>query len=214
MERFAYRAYIKKDCKSKIVALIKEYRESVKKFVDRGLLYTASVFRLDRDLFFYYECADKIIMPSEILVEIEPYLEEWPGEPQNRHWIRMMDIYHSLDAEMLKNFRSIEPIKRTTVRVGRFKPEMLSSYIFYHYQYQEEKPGDFSKWCAIYLHENMAIIYGEAPDCAVPMPENKKLYTNNTPGNWGEVMYPHFQLWEGTHEDEKLWKKSETIWFI
>ena len=40
-------------------------------------------------------------------------------------------------------------------RIARLKPEETASYVYYHYQYQEERPGDGDKYGIIGLHENM-----------------------------------------------------------
>lgn len=214
MKRQAYRAYIKENCEELMVELLDSLRDIAQKYCEDGRLLTVSVFKWDRNIFLYYESVEDEVTPLELLGLVQMYLEEWPGECKKRYWIPMVDIYHCVDGEAVKSFRNGAPIQKTMANIARFKPEMLSSYIFYHYQYQEEKPGDFSKWCAIYLHENLAIIYGEDPDSPAPMPEKRTLYTSNTPPNWGEVMYLHFEPWEDVPPNEKLWRSSELLWFV
>ncbi|MBT3602078.1 MAG: hypothetical protein HOE48_03170 [Candidatus Latescibacteria bacterium] len=42
-------------------------------------------------------------------------------------------------------------------RVIRLRPEKVSSYIFYHYQLQEEHPGRGDKYGLISIHEDKII---------------------------------------------------------
>ena len=83
-------------------------------------------------------------------------------------------------------------MKRAYAKVNRLKAEMVSSYIFYHYQYQEEKPGDWAKYASIYLHENLMFFYLEDPDSPETPPYTGRLDTSNTPGKWTELMNQHF----------------------
>ncbi|MFD2880899.1 hypothetical protein ACFTAO_41130 [Paenibacillus rhizoplanae] len=80
-------------------------------------------------------------------------------------------------------------------RVAALKPEQVASYVYHHYQYQEERPGDGDKYGIIGLHENLLFFYSELPATVEPAPYAGKLTTNLRPENWGEVMDPHFRKW-------------------
>ena len=88
-------------------------------------------------------------------------------------------------------------------------PDKVASYIYYHYQYQEEIPGDGDKYGAIFISGNMLMMYLEYPS----EPETEKyaggLNTHNTPyEQWGEIMNAHFQPWEN---GKKEWREIKLI---
>jgi len=88
---------------------------------------------------------------------------------------------------------------------------MVSSYIFYHFQLQEEQPGALgSKYGLISQHENLLFFYMEKPDVAESESYAGHLKTQHTPPNWGDVMDPHFQPWPDD-EGERLWRPIECI---
>ena len=73
---------------------------------------------------------------------------------------------------------------------------MVSSYIFYHYQLQEEKQCSGDKYSSIYLLGNLLAMYHEFPIEEEKEKYNGKLKTNNTPINWHEIMSQHFLSWD------------------
>ena len=77
---------------------------------------------------------------------------------------------------------------------------MVSSYIFLHYQMQEEKPGAGDKYGQISIHENLLFFYMEQPVTNEAAQHEGQLKTTHTPPNWHEVMFPHFQPWEDLEE--------------
>lgn len=88
-------------------------------------------------------------------------------------------------------------------------PDMAASYIYYHYQYQEEMPGDGDKYGIIFISGNRLVMYLESPT----EPETEKyqgcLTTHITPHDqWGKVMDPHFLPWEN---GKKEWRPMELV---
>jgi L-rhamnose mutarotase len=101
-----------------------------------------------------------------------------------------------------------------TGRLIYLRPEMVSSYIFYHFQLQEEKPGALgSKYGLISQHENLLFFYMEKPDVAENESYAGHLKTQNTPPNWGDVMDPHFQPWSD-EDGERLWRPIECVFAV
>lgn len=85
---------------------------------------------------------------------------------------------------------------------------MVSSYIFYHFQRQEEYPGEGDKYGAIYIIENMLIMYLEQPTEKDEVEYEGLLKTQNTPKElWGQLMSEHFIAWEN---GEKKWQTLES----
>lgn len=67
------------------------------------------------------------------------------------------------------------------------KPEMVSSYIFYHYQLQEERPACGNKYGLISITENLLFFYTEEPVVKEEALYDGRMKTANTPGNWTEL---------------------------
>ncbi|OWA34479.1 hypothetical protein B9G55_16570 [Saccharibacillus sp. O16] len=144
------------------------------------------------------------IEPEELLPGAEAVLSVWPGSSQRRLFVPMMDIFHyqhPVDREHWRRKTQTESYGR----LARLRPEQVSSYVFYHYQYQEEKPGDGDKYGIIGLHENMLFFYAERPSTVEPAPYAGRLNTRQTPEDWGAVMQPHFIEWQDASENERIW---------
>lgn len=161
--------------------------------------------------FLYYETRDcNDLTPDGIFGELGEYLELWPGEAEGRLWVPMFDIFHynkPVDDEEWMRHGPREPFPM----LMRIRPEMLASYIFYHFQMQEETPGMGNKYGAIYMHENLLFHYLENPDVPNTVCFEGKLKTNNTPKNWGELMNEHFMPWEDTDPPIQWRKDIETV---
>ena len=126
----------------------------------------------------------------------------------------MMDIYHCCEPVSEEFWRRKQPVTRAYATVNRLRSEMLASYIFYHFQYQEEKPGDWAQYASIHLHENVMFFYHEEPDGPVAPPYQGKLETSDTPGGWQELMDKHFQPWEDDPEQKQPWREIEQVVFL
>jgi hypothetical protein len=215
LERFTYRAIIRHGEEDAAAKACRELAASVRKPVDNGDIMTASMFIWGRHLFAYYECTGREYTPGELFSAADRFLENWPGEEPERKWVRMMDIYHCVEPVSVEHWRRKAPVKTITARLMRLKPEMLSSYIFYHWQLQEETPGNWCKYCSIYLNENLTVMFNEDPDPPEAPPYKGKLNTSNTPDNWAELMFNHCIPWEDVEdESQKMWRKTEPLWSL
>ncbi|NOV02790.1 hypothetical protein [Paenibacillus planticolens] len=139
------------------------------------------------------------------------WLEAWPGEQGSRLSIPMLDIFHDgvpTDPESWRGGRQVDD------RIGciaRLKPDMAASYIYYHYQMQEERPESFNKTYIIGAHGTFLFSYREHPAAVGEMKRIGKLSSTNTPANWQEVMDPHFELWTDAADNEKLWRSMQRL---
>lgn len=151
--------------------------------------------------------------PELLLPGADSVLSAWPGEPRRRLFVPMADIFHyqrPADGDHWRRTRQTESYGR----IARLKPDKVSSYVFYHYQYQEEKPGDGDKYGIIGLNENLLFFYAERPSTVEPAPYEGTLTTQNTPSDWGAVMQPHFIEWPDKQENEKIWLNLERAFDI
>ncbi|KQX46769.1 MULTISPECIES: hypothetical protein [unclassified Paenibacillus] len=153
-------------------------------------------------------------------VSFDRYLEKWPTEPDanfnasetlHRLAIPMIDVFHDGIPEDAESWRGNYAIDDRVGSIARLKPEMVSSYVYYHYQKQAESPNSFNQTYMIGMHGRLLFSYHELPARVSPIQRHVLLTTKHSPDNWHEVMYPHFDLWEEAPEGQQLWRKMERM---
>lgn len=172
---------------------------------------TCSIFAYRHTLCIYMETTDPEVEFSwpEPLVE---GVEYWPGEGAPRTVVKMMDVFHDGVPSDEPSWRKGRIIESRSASLARLNEAWVSSYIFYHYQMQEEQPESFNKTYLIGLHEQLIFSYSELPAVVTrPRPEGL-LSTAHTPKDWHSTMLPHFQPWEGVEEEHRLWVPMQE-WF-
>jgi len=214
VHRLTFRAQLRAAAAERLPEQLAALKLGLQKQLAMNRLMTASIFCWGDQLFFYYECPRVKMQPEELVAPLDDLLASWPGAGAPRRWVPMMDIFHySRPLSTAHWKRSERPIERTG-RVIYLRPEMVSSYIFYHYQLQEEQPGvRGGKYGLIAQHENLLFFYMEKPDVEEEESYAGHLKTKNTPPNWGEVMDPHFAPWPD-EDGERLWRPIECLFEI
>lgn len=174
-----------------------------------------SIFRHEKLLFVYVEHESIEPLIRQFWSErARALLEPWPGLTESRYAIPLNDIYH--DDEPSEDVPWRRSGYQPDLRVGsitRLRPDMYASYVFLHYQLQEEKPRQFNKYYMIGSFEQYLFSYQELPEI-VEKPRRGKLTTEHSPQNWSAVMQPHFEPWPDTVEDndeEDIWRKLVEI---
>ncbi len=196
------------------VAALQQRVDVVRSRVAAGELMTASAFRYRTHIFVYYESLGAPLPPESVFGDLSDVLAQWPGDTAPRCFVPMMDIFHCgepLDAEYWRRKR---PVELYDGKVIRLQPEKVASYIFYHYQLQEEQPGSFDKYCVIAIHENLMFFYMEKPFVLETPPKPGALSTKNTPEQWQELMALHFAPWPDGRGPNDTWRDSQTLWQI
>lgn len=196
MKRLIYRAQIKDGLEEAAKNILKS-EQKAQKLVEMQKIMTIAAYYWEKNIFLYYECLEEAIFPEDIFGEIDEYLVDWPGQANIRKWIPMIDVFHFNAPISAEHWTRKEPVELRKGRVAHLKPEMMSSYIYYHYQLQEERAFLGGKYDIIGIHENLLFGYQEFPG-VVEMPlATKKLNTSGTPENWNDSrMDLHFQPWE------------------
>ncbi|MBB3112753.1 hypothetical protein FHS18_004855 [Paenibacillus phyllosphaerae] len=167
---------------------------------EQGAVLVIACYRWERQVFLYYECVDDVLAPEQVIPELTGYLAEWPGQAEPRSWIPMIDVFHFNDPASISHWQRKQPVERRAGRVAHLKPEMAASYIYYHYQLQEERAFLGPKYEIIAMHENVLFGYQEFPAVVEEPILPKKLATNSTPVNWSDSrMDLHFQPWPDGH---------------
>lgn len=210
IKRLCYMAQYEKEN----INIIKEIINKTKVVLKSVNILTLSLFNSEETLFLYYECINEDVAPTEILGSISLYLKPWPGAKEERLWVPMYDIFHYNKPISIDQWKRKSAAVKPLGMIAKLKPEMISSYIFYHHQYQEEKPGDGDKYGIINLHENLMFFYLEEPFVKEKPQYQGSLSTNNTPRNWVEVMDSHFIYWEDSSLEKEIWKHIEVLLHI
>lgn len=196
MKRLIYRGQFKEGVEEAAKSRMQAEMQA-KRLVNDGFIMTLASYCWEKQVFLYYECIEELIFPEEIFPRMEDYLENWPGESHNRHWIPMIDVFHFNEPADYEHWIRKEPVEIRRGRVAHLKPEMMSSYIYYHYQLQEERAFLGGKYEIIAMHENLLFGYQEFPNVVEEPVIQKKLNTSGTPANWNDSrMDLHFQPWE------------------
>ncbi len=157
-----------------------------------------SFFTYGEKIFMYFESENPSVDPDDVATE---NLKEFPD---GKHWMRMSDIFHYAKPLSKEHWERKIPDKQKIMRIMYLKDDKISSYIFYHYRYQEEYPGDGDKYGIIGILGNMLAFYQEKPHELDPEATGT-LQTRDTPyDNWDDVMETHFRLEPG--ETQPTWK--------
>lgn len=214
--RSVVRAQAKPGRKDETVAYLCHRVETLSIGYSAGDLLTVSLFHWDRHLFAYWESVDQRQSAETLFGERLDLLEAWPGMAQPRAFAPMMDIFHYQEPgrgglDPLEDWRRKAPVARVGGRLARLKHPMVSSYIFYHYQLQEERPGRVDKYGLITLHEDLIFFYQEYPPVIEEPLRAGKLSTANTPDHWHDVMFPHFSLWDDAPAGQEIWREITLI---
>ncbi|MGO4110449.1 hypothetical protein [Paenibacillus sp. YAF4_2] len=199
IERFMYRAVWKEEQAAEGLQALKLDNQAIS-LMKQGRLMTAAAFHWNNNVFLYYECMDGPILPEELASAAMSYLKDWPGQEEPRQWIRMVDVFHFNEPAGVEHWQRKHQVERRVGRVAHLKPEMVSSYIYYHYQLQEERAFFGPKYEIIGMHENLLFGYQEFPNVTEEPVVPGRLRTKGTPGNWSDSrMDLHFQPWEDGH---------------
>jgi len=181
----------------------------IQRLLGNGDIMTAACFKWQQQLFLYCECTGERINPDRLLPGLAPYLEDWPGQDEPRKWVEMIDVFHFNEPASVKHWLRKEPVQSRVGRVAHLKPEMAASYIYYHYQLQEEQAFHGPKYEIIAIHENLLFGYQEFPAVVEEPVVPRRLETKGTPENWSDSrMDLHFQPWEDGH---LFFKPSDTL---
>ncbi|CAM4358688.1 hypothetical protein FHS16_002747 [Paenibacillus endophyticus] len=196
MIRLVARAYMQEGKEEQAIVAAKR-EEAVLALMEQGEIMTVGCFRWERNLFLYCECRNRQLEPSVLMSSVAPFLLNWPGQAETRKWIPMIDVFHFNEPASEEHWLRKETVER---RVAHLKPEMAASYIYYHYQLQEEQAFHGPKYEIIAMHENLLFGYQEFPAVVEAPVLPGKLSTKGTPTPWSDSrMDLHFQPWEDGH---------------
>ena len=154
-------------------------------------------------IFMYFETENNSITPESILTD------GLKSFPDGRKWETMSEIFH-YSKPLSREHWERKGEKTHNWRFNVLKQEEISKYIYYHFQYQEEFPGDGDRYGIIFNIENIIIMYTESPTTVETEKIPGMLNTKNSPRHnaWGNLMNSLFK----PYDDGTLgWKEMEEL---
>ncbi len=169
-------------------------------YFDTGKIMNANVFSFGKELYVYIESVEEEVTPDELLQGIRTYLIPWT-DAEDKYFYLLTEIFHFNEPQSIEHWSRKEKPLYCFGMLAKIVPELTARYIYYHYQFQEERPGMGDKYGRIFLMGDMAFYYGEAPEIIEEALHKGTLDTNNTPDDetWQSIMGTHFLWWEETY---------------
>ena len=152
----------------------------------------------DGQAFMYVESNEPEIDPDLMADgELTPY-------PTGKKWDRASEVYHySVPMNEEQWCRKIAD-KTNFIRVNYLKPDMVASYVCYHYLLQEENPTGGIRYGIIFVHGSQLVQYEELPQEEETIHLPGSLTTKSTPPNMAALMEQHFlSRWTETENLDK-----------
>ncbi len=185
----------------------------VRDFFDTKKIMNTNVFLFQNELYCYIESIDEEITPDQLFCGAEQYLQKWP-DGENKYYQSMTNIFHFNEPQSVSHWSRKTKPDYCFGMLAKLIPDLISRYIFYHYQFQEEQPGGGDKYGSIFLSGDTAFYYGETPELYEPAQHKGRLLTRNTPKGheWQKLMGTHFIWWDESlpacNIKEYDWKKN------
>lgn len=177
-----------------------------------GAVLAAGIYRWKNHIFAYFEGIGRTVQPDWIIEELHPYMCTWPGKDYQRYWVEMNPVFHFNEPQGLKHWKRKTPVESHVGKIGVLQPNMVASYVYYHYGLQEERTFNGDKYEIIGLHENVLFGYFEYPAVIEEPIHKQNLQTKSMPSDWAKAQIPqHFVPWddfEGCLRPMALWAGS------
>jgi len=163
------------------------------------------------DLLFVYLESESLLAKFDFPAIFDAMLVDWPVESGTQKFVSMLDIFHDAIPRSESVWRDLGSSRESLGSLVYLRPEKYCSYVFYHFQLQEEGVRKFNKHYVIGAHENCLFSYQELPAVIDKTNHDRVLDTNVSPENWTELMGEHFRPWPEGLDIEKPWKSMEEI---
>ncbi|WP_340004816.1 hypothetical protein MHH52_24030 [Paenibacillus sp. FSL K6-0276] len=221
MKRLLYYSQLRRDSESEFRQMVNTDVESLRRDWTAQGLYDVSIFVLQQFVFIYAE-AD----PSSEYAEwrwprhYSRILETWPSVPLSKGHpsgstesfeVPLIDIFHDGVPSDRSSWRDHRHIDERIGSVACLRPEMAASYIYYHFQKQEEAASSFNQTYMIGMFGTLIFSYHELPSLTSGHKPQGLLHTRQSPVHWQEAMLPHFIPWKDESGNDILWMQMERI---
>ena len=158
------------------------------KVKDGDVANNISVFRYGEAVIVYAESYHDDLKCEDIIAG------DFKAYPDGSLWENLADIFHYSVPQSDEDWMRKMP-KEPLLRVNKLRHEKGSSYVFYHYQYQEEKPCDGDKYGIVFISGDMIFMYLEAPEeYAEKYPGTLNTTASPVKDDWAKLMNQHFDM--------------------
>lgn len=189
--RLHYRGQLKEGISAEsLAAAAEQCVRNVRQAQRQGRVLTAALYRWNRMLFFYCEAigeqlpvAEPIdiaenentlpesgedmqvtcLYPEELLVPLNPFLQIWPGQTDDRLWVHMYHVFYQSVPESVEGWRRTAVPEKRRGRIAFLREDKLFGYVCSHRALVEEGLLMGDKYQSIALHENILFSYFEEP---------------------------------------------------
>lgn len=189
--RLHYRGQLKEDISEEALEkAVKQCVVNVRQAQENGRVLTAALYRAGRMLFFYYEAlgtplavtepiaaqggAEELLesgedvqttclYPDELLVSMNPLLQVWPGQRDDRLWVHMYHIYYHSEPTTVEGWKRAAVPELRRGRIAFLRDDKLFGYTYFHKAIVDEGLLAGDKYQSIALHENILFSYFEEP---------------------------------------------------
>ena len=210
IHRHQLKARIHKDSGDAFSQILKEEKDQIEASLRAAGINLFKLFQFDNLLFVYAESADPVLR-LELPAQFTGALIDSPGDFGDHKFVPMLDIFHDAIPRVESAWREPGAPITSLGSIVYLRPEKYCSYVFYHFQLQEEGLRKFNKRYIIGALENCLFSYQELPAVIDATNHDRVLHTNVSPENWVELMGEHFQPWPEGLDIEKPWKSMEEI---
>lgn len=162
--RSHYRGSIRFDVQKRDLSeVIKNCEMKAKACIEEGAAMTIALYYHGPMLFLYMESIGSELDLRRFTIDLEPYLDRWPGKEELRYWVPMYSIYCHAYPQGVEDWkRKTEPELRRG-RIAKLKPEAIYSYIYHHKALVDEGLLLGDKYQSIGFHEDLLFSYFEEP---------------------------------------------------
>lgn len=221
MKRLLYYSQLRRDSESEFRQMVNTDIESLRRDWSAQGLYDVSIFVLQQFVFIYAEAGSS----SEYAEWRWPryygrILETWPlvplsmGHPSGSTdslEVPLIAIFHDGVPSDCSSWRDHRHIDERIGSVACLRPEMAASYIYYHFQKQEEAASSFNQTYMIGMFGTLIFSYHELPSLTSGHKPQGLLHTRQSPIHWHDAMLPHFIPWKDESGNDILWMQMERI---
>ncbi|MGG1516311.1 hypothetical protein ABE504_12905 [Paenibacillus oryzisoli] len=205
-----YRAQVKAGSETDFVSALAESARDWEYDLRGQSIASIAIFAKESSLFVYLEAMNEAAL-WHWPYACRDHLEVWPkAEGNPRDTVPLLPIYRDGEPVDVRRTGAHERLGH----LARLRPEMYSSYIFYHFALQEEKPNSFNPTYVIGAHEELIFSYHERPAPAFESGATRQTWPASIlpSADWHELMEPHFQPWPGGDQGPVLWEKMNLIY--
>lgn len=179
-----------------------------------GGIVTLSLYRYHDTFYAYLETTEALLTAETLFADGHGTLISCPGMEGPRFWTELMNIHHWHKPQSLAQWQRKNPVEKRLGMLNKIRPEMVSSYVYYHYLTQETQPGSDNKYVSIFLDENYIFMYVEMPKIVEPTAYPPSLEAPLPPAGpaWHALMEKHFtQVPEVADQPGKFWYEMQRV---